>query len=346
MAQRIGQYVLKFENTPGIVAHAAVGGEKEGNGPLGKEFDRLFADPYLGKESFELAESELQRQALTIAMGKADLTPDKIQCLFAGDLLNQCVGSTVGLAGFQIPHIGVYGACSTMALTLLLATCFVDTGIAQTAAAVTSSHFCASERQFRFPLEYGGQRPQTAGWTATAAGAILVGKQPEAVEIHGGIFGRIQDLGVTDANNMGAAMAPAAADTIVTYLHETGSQPEDFDLILTGDLGETGTHLVRQLTKKEGVDIASRHADCGLLLYHVEEQDVHAGGSGCGCSASVLCTRILNQLSRGELNRVLFVATGSLHSPTSVQQGTSIPGIAHGVELRHTPCGCQKVQNG
>jgi stage V sporulation protein AD len=312
-----------------------VAGPKEAEGPLGNEFDRVFTDPYLGKSSWELAESELQRQALTIAMEKGDLTPEKINCLFAGDLLNQCVGSTIGLAEFQIPHIGIYGACSTMALGLLLAACLVDGNLATTAAAVTSSHFCSSERQFRFPLEYGGQRPQTAQWTATASGAAILGTPEKGVQVTAGIFGRIQDLGITDANNMGAAMAPAAADTIVTFFNDTNTAPENFDLILTGDLGRTGSDLLYQLTEKEGFDLQNRHTDCGLNLFHLEQQDVHSGGSGCGCSASMVCSRILRQLEEGILHRVLFVATGAIHSPTIVQQGTPIPGIAHGVVLEN-----------
>jgi stage V sporulation protein AD len=335
MAHRIGNFTIGFDKCPKVISYAAVAGPKEAEGPLGKAFDRTFEDPYLGKSSWELAESELQRQALTIAMSKADITPEKVQCLFAGDLLNQCVGSTVGLADFQIPHIGIYGACSTMALGLLLSACFVDSDLAQIAAAITSSHFCSSERQFRFPLEYGGQRPQTAQWTATASGAVLLGQPKQGVQVTAGIFGRIQNLGITDANNMGAAMAPAAADTIVTFLKDTGTIPEDFDLILTGDLGSTGSALLCELTEKEGYDISLQHDDCGLNLYHMKEQDVHSGGSGCGCSAGVLCSSILKQLEDGNLHRVLFVATGALHSPTIIQQGTPIPAIAHGVVLEN-----------
>ena len=208
MDYRTGNTTLQFHTPPRVLSYAAVAGPKEGEGPLGKNFDRVFDDPYLGKDTWEAAESELQRQAMTLALQKADLTPMQVDCLFAGDLLNQCVGSTVGLAGFGIPHVGIYGACSTMALGLLLAGCFVETRLARRAGAVTSSHFCASERQFRFPLEYGGQRPQTAGWTATASGAVLVHGGNTGVAIKGGIFGRIRDFGITDANNMGAAMAP------------------------------------------------------------------------------------------------------------------------------------------
>ncbi len=335
MPYRIGDYTLGFQSPPRVLSYAAVAGPKEAEGPLGEQFDRVFDDPYLGKDTWEAAESELQRQALTIALQKGGLTPEKIQLLFAGDLLNQCVGSTMGVGGFGIPHVGVYGACSTMALGLLLAGCFVETHLAEKAGAVTSSHFCSSERQFRFPLEYGGQRPQTAGWTATAAGAVLLGNSTGGVAVKGGLFGRVQNMGVTDANNMGAAMAPAAADTILTFFRDTEMQVEDFDLIVTGDLGKVGSCLLCELTEREGLAIASRHTDCGLCLYHLESQDVHAGGSGCGCSAAMLCSEILPRLEQGTYRRVLFVATGSLHSPTSIQQGVPISGIAHGVWLEN-----------
>ncbi len=335
MPTPIGNHTLLWDAPPYIQGYAAVGGKKEEEGPLGKEFDRIFPDPYLGKQSFELAESELQKQAFTLALEKAHLPPHAVKCLFAGDLLNQCVGSTCGLSGFGIPQVGIYGACSTMALGLVLASAFVETGLSQVAAAVTSSHFCASERQFRFPLEYGGQRPPVAAWTATASGGIIVSKEKSPIAIKGATIGTIQELGITDANNMGAAMAPAAADTIVKFLTDTRLSPQEFDMILTGDLGTVGSTLLRQLTIKQGFDIAKVQRDCGLMLYHMEEQDVHAGGSGCGCSAGVLCSRILRQLEQGELKQVLFVATGSLHSPTSVQQGIPIPGIAHADWLEH-----------
>lgn len=335
MAKRLGKYTLQWETPPYILSYAAVGGKKEGEGPLGNEFDRIFPDPYLGKATFEQAESQLQKHAVTLAMEKAGVFPHQIQCLFAGDLLNQCVGSTLGLAEFGIPQVGIYGACSTMALGMVMASSFVETGLTTIAGAVTSSHFCASERQFRFPLEYGGQRPPVASWTATASGCVLVSQTKTKVAIRGATIGRTSQLGVKDANNMGAAMAPAAADTIVAFFEDTRMAPSDFDLIVTGDLGRVGSDLLHQLTKKEGYDIASNQMDCGLTLYHIEEQDVHAGGSGCGCSAGVLCSRILPQLQQGKLRRVLFVATGSLHSPTLVQQGLPIPGIAHAVWLEY-----------
>ncbi len=331
MAHRIGRYTTWFDRPPTVEAAAAVAGPKEGQGPLGNRFDRVFTDPRLGKKSWEQAESELQRQAFLFALQKGGLKPEEVDCLFAGDLLNQCVGSTEGLLPFGLPQAGIYGACSTMALGLLLAAVACDGGMARRAAAVTSSHFCASERQFRLPLEYGGQRPQTAQWTATAAGAVVLGQPGEGVQVTAALLGRVREGGVTDANNMGAAMAPAAADVIVRFFNDTGLRPEEVDLIATGDLGETGSKLLCRLTAEAGLPIADRHADCGLNLYHKELQDVHAGGSGCGCSAAVLCARLLPELAEGVIKRLLFVATGSLHSPTTVQQKTPIPGIAHAV---------------
>ena len=335
MAKRIGNHTLLWEKPPRILSYAAVGGKEEGEGPLGLEFAQIFPDPYLGQPSFELAEGELQKHALTLALSRKNIPPHKVNTLFAGDLLNQCVGSTLGLASFGIPQVGLYGACSTMALGLIMASAFVETELCEIAGAVTSSHFCASERQFRFPLEYGGQRPPVSSRTATAAGAVLVSLAPSPVAIRGAAIGTTCQLGVTDANNMGAAMAPAAANTVLQFFDDTGMSPTEFDMILTGDLGQVGSTLLRQLTAREGLEIAPLQRDCGLLLYHMEEQDVHAGGSGCGCSAGVLCSRILRQLEQGELRRILFVATGSLHSPTSVQQGIPISGIAHALWLEH-----------
>ncbi len=253
--------------------------------------------------------------------------------LFAGDLLNQCTGSAYGLRELGIPFMGLYGACSTMAESLCAAGLFVEEGLAGRALAVTSSHFCSAERQFRFPLEYGGQRPPTAQWTATASGAVVVEKTGKPPFIRGISIGKMVDLGITDANNMGAAMAPAAAETIRTFLEESKTRPEDYDRILTGDLGKVGSQLLAELLERDGVSLAGRHDDCGLLLFDPERQDVHAGGSGCGCSAAVLCGSILPELAEGLYGDVLFAATGALMSPTAVQQGESIPGICHLLRL-------------
>lgn len=333
MPERKGQYTVQLSNRPMILSHAAVVGKKEGEGPLGKEYDYVFEDTTLGEKTWEKAESDLQKDAVTRALNKAALSPSQLHYIFAGDLLNQCTASTYGLRELNIPLYGQFGACSTMAQTLSMAAIFVDSGAADLCCAVTSSHFCTAERQFRFPLEYGGQRPPTAQWTATAAGAAIVGMGGSGVRIAEVLAGRQVDLGVTDANNMGAAMAPAAADTIARFLQDTGTSPDDYDLILTGDLSAVGSEMLHQLLEKKGIRLGGKHNDCGLMMYDRDTQDVHAGGSGCGCSAAVLCSHILQQMEDKQLHDVLFIGTGALMSPTTSQQGESIPGIAHLVHL-------------
>lgn len=317
---------------------ASVVGKKEAEGPLGKLFDLTHNDTSLGETTWEKAESRLQNEAVNLALDKSGFQNTDMDCIFAGDLLNQCISSTFGLRGLDIPFLGQYGACSTMAQTLGMASVFVESGAARLAAAVTSSHFCSAERQYRFPLEYGGQRTPTAQWTATGSGSVIVGtgepKDGKKITVEAMTIGRITDLGIKDVNNMGAAMAPAAAQTLTDYLHDTGTSPNEYDLILTGDLGVVGSELMEELLEKDNIRIASKHNDCGLMLYDRDKQDVHAGGSGCGCSASVLCSAILQQMSQGKLNRVLFMATGALLSPTSSQQGESIPSIAHLIYLK------------
>ncbi|MBQ6706610.1 MAG: stage V sporulation protein AD [Clostridia bacterium] len=333
MPERKGNYTVQLSNRPMILSYAAVVGKKEGEGPLGKEFDQVFEDTTLGEKSWEKAESDLQKEAVTRALNKAALSPSQVQYIFAGDLLNQCCASTYGLRELNIPLYGQFGACSTMAQTLSLAAIFVDSGAADLCCAVTSSHFCTSERQFRFPLEYGGQRPPTSQWTVTGAGAAMIGMGGSGVHIAEVLAGRQVDLGVTDANNMGAAMAPAAADTIARYFEDTQTSPDDFDLILTGDLSAVGSEMLHQLLKKQGIHLGGKHNDCGLMIFDRKKQDAHAGGSGCGCSAAVLCSHILRQMEQKQLRNVLFIGTGALMSPTTSQQGESIPGIAHLVHL-------------
>lgn len=333
MAKIIGEKTIEFSNPPSIIGYAAVGSKYEKDGRFGRLFDYIFDDPLAGKDSWEKAESELQKKSLGLAIKKSEKKEKDIQVLFAGDLLNQCTGSTFGIMDYKIPFAGVYGACSTMALSLIMASSFVDGGIGNTCAAVTSSHFCSAERQYRFPLEYGGQRPPTAQWTATASGAVIVSESNSNIKVKRAIIGTVEDLGVKDANNMGAAMAPAACSTILQFLKDTKTLPKDYDGIFTGDLGQVGTDLLYQLTDEEGISIRGYHEDCGLLLYDRNKQDVHAGGSGCGCSAAVLCTHILNNLKSGSFKKVLFCATGALLSPTTVLQGESIPSIAHLIEI-------------
>ena len=333
MTERIGEYTLKFKSRPGIIASAAIVGSKEGDGPLGGCFDEVIADGTLGKETWEQAESALQQRAVIKAIEKSGMTVADIDLLMAGELLSQCSGSAFCARDLGIPFVGLYGACSTMALSLALAALSVDSGAARIAAAATSSHFCSAEKQFRTPLEYGGQRPPTAQWTATAAGCAVIG-EAASPHIEAAAFGRITDYGVKDANNMGAAMAPAACSTIAAFLRDTKTQPEDFDLILTGDLGYVGSTLLRELMlKQEHIDITTRHKDCGLMLYRLDEQDVNSGGSGCGCSAAVVCSHIVDELRAGRLGRVLFVGTGALLSAVSPLQGETVPSIAHAVLL-------------
>lgn len=330
--RRVGRGCLAFERPPALLGRAAVGGKREAQGPLGADLDKTFGDTSLGMDTWEQAEAQLQKEAVALALVRAGLGPEDLDLIFAGDLLNQCISSTFGVMGYQVPFLGQYGACSTMAQALLLAALAVESGAARQAAAVTSSHFCSAERQFRLPLEYGGQRSPTAQWTATAAGCAVVGLSGR-VKVRGGLVGKIVDLGVKDPANMGAAMAPAAADSIARYLRDTGTSPGDYDSIFTGDLGAVGTALLYQLLAEEGVHLQRVHDDCGLLLYDRQRQDVHAGGSGCGCSAAVLCGHLLKRMERGELGDILFCATGALMSPTSQQQGQSIPGVCHVVHL-------------
>ena len=301
----LGRGVWQFSLPPRILSQGAVGGRREAAGPLGGELDQTFQDTSLGKVTWEQAEAALQGEALSLALGKARLSPEDLDLVLAGDLLNQCVSSTFGLLSFQIPFLGQYGACSTMAQTLLLGAMAVDSGACERAAAVTSSHFCAAERQFRLPLEYGGQRSPTAQWTATAAGAVVLSREGP-VQVERGLAGRIVDPGIRDPANMGAAMTPAAADTLLRFFQATEASPKEYDALFTGDLGAVGSQLLLELLGERGLDLSSLHQDCGLLLYDRDRQDVHSGGSGCGCSAAVLCGSILPRLAAGEYRRVLF----------------------------------------
>lgn len=336
MITRIGRYTLLLDSKPSIIGSAAVVGKTEGEGPLAKEFDHCYDDDSIdGCPSWEKAESALHREAVTRAIAKADLSPKDIDLIMAGDLLNQCIGTSFGIREMQMPFMGMYGACSTMALSMATASVLAESGAINYAVASTSSHFASAERQFRLPLEYGGQRPPAAQRTATASGASVITTHQENTPcIEACVFGKITDLGIKDANNMGAAMAPAAATTIADFLKDTKTNPQDYDLILTGDLGKVGSELLIDLLNKDyDYDISQVHNDCGLMIYDLEGQDVHAGGSGCGCSGAVVNSYIMKKLINKELNKVLFVGTGALLSATSALQGESIPSIAHGILL-------------
>lgn len=325
-----------FSRPPSLPFFAAVAGKREGQGPLGRCFDEVLHDNALGQKCWEKAESLLQQRAASLALAKAGpehTGPDAVLC---GDLQNQCTASGYALRELDAPSIGLYGACSTMAQALAVAGCLVAGGAAQCALAVTSSHFCAAERQFRTPLGYGAKRAPTAQWTVTGAGAVVVQPGGQGPFLRAAAFGRVRDAGVKDPANMGAAMAPAAAETLLRFFADTGTAPEDFDGIYTGDLGLVGSRLLHTLLEKEGVQLPN-HRDCGLLIFDRTRQPVQAGGSGCGCCAAVLAGHLLPALQTGKLRRILVAATGALMSTTTVQQGESIPAVSHLVELAARP---------
>jgi len=332
--KRTGKYTVEFSSSPVVLSSSASVGKAEGEGPLKDEFDLINENDGIGSNTWEHAEAELVTQAVQLAVKKAGISEKDVDIAFAGDLMNQCTASTFGLRNLDIPLCGLFGACSTFALALYRAAAAVDSGEANIALAEASSHFCSAEKQFRYPLEYGGQRAPTTQRTVTASGACLIGGSGNGVKVTKGITGRITDYGIKDMGNMGAAMAPAAARTISDFLKDTKTVPEDYDLILTGDLGLIGSKLLKELmTEEYGYDISSVHGDCGNMIFDIEKQDVHSGGSGCGCSAGVVSSKIIRDLSSGKLKRVLFAATGALMSPLTSYQGDTIPAIAHAVLL-------------
>lgn len=328
-----GRQTMLFPTQPSIASFASVAGKKEGQGPLASYFDLVENDTKFGQKSWEKAESQMQILALEAALKKKDWQTKDLDVIFAGDLLNQCVGSSFSLRASGIPFYGLYGACSTMAESLSLAAVMVDGGYARRAAAMTSSHFASAERQYRTPLVYGGQRTPTAQWTVTGAGCILVQPEGEGPYVQAATTGIIADYGIKDANNMGAAMAPAAYETIRAHLQDLNLEASDYDLIVTGDLGVLGKEIVADLFLKDGAPLGNIYDDCGTMIYDIEEQDVHSGGSGCGCSASVLCGYLLKNMQQGKWERILFCGTGALLSPVSTQQGESIPTVCHAVTI-------------
>ena len=332
MAQnKLGRHSFRPGQPVYIAAWASVAGKKEAEGPLGHGFDIKSMDTKFGEKTWEQAEKKMQQLALEKLLYKSKLQKGDLDLVFSGDLLNQCIGSSFTLRNTGSPQLGLYGACSTMAQSLLLAAMTVGGGYADRVAAMTSSHFAGSERQYRFPLGYGGQRTPTAQWTVTGSGAALVTTEPGPIAIESATIGTVRDLGITDANNMGAAMAPAAFDTIRTHLEDTKTTPKDYDLIVTGDLGTVGLEALVQLFREAGTQAGGKLTDCGNLIFDPETQDVHAGGSGCGCSAIVLCSELLNKLQSGKLKKILFCGTGALLSPPSTQQKLPIPGVCHAV---------------
>ena len=334
----LGKQSLQFVNKPYLISSGAIVGSKEAEGPMGQLFDKVCYDDKFGADTWEEAESSLQKEALEIALQKGGLQKQDIQFVYAGDLLGQSIASSFGLSGYQVPHIGLYGACSTCGLSLAMGAMAIECAFAQKVACITSSHFASAEKEFRFPLAYGNQRPKSATWTVTGSGAFILSAQPGKqvrANIAGVTIGKIVDYGIKDSMNMGACMAPAAADTIRQNLEDFGRTPGDYDRIITGDLGIVGQKLLFDLLSEKQIDISKQHMDCGIEIYDSEKQATNAGGSGCGCSAVVLSAYILKKIEDGVWKRVLFVPTGALLSKTSFNEGQTIPGIAHGVVLEH-----------
>ena len=333
MNRHIGKQTVELGSPPFIINTASIVGKKEGNGPLSEYFDVILKDDKLGAASWEKAESKLQKETSILAMERAGLTPNDINYVFAGDLLNQCIGANYGMRDLEVPFFGLYGACSTMAESLSLGSMIISGNFANYVLCSTSSHFCSAEKQFRNPLEYGGQRTPSSQWTVTGAGSAVLAKEGDGPRITHITTGKVIDMGITDANNMGAAMAPAAADTLITHFEDTGRKPNYYDLILTGDLGIVGSNILCKLMMEEGYNIENIHEDCGKLIFNIEAQDVHAGGSGCGCCGSVFCGYIYKEMKKGTFKRVLLMATGALMNTMSIQQGESIPSIAHALSI-------------
>ncbi len=336
-SKKIGQQTLALSQPIYIAAAANAVGQKESEGPLSPFFDYADADDTFSQKTWEKAESAMQEKALELAKEKAHVTSSDLDFLFAGDLLNQCIGSAYAARDAKRPFFGLYGACSTMGEGLALASMTLDGGFGRYAAVVASSHFCTAERQYRTPLEYGGQRTPTAQWTVTGAGAVILSKEPESCAITHVTIGSVVDQGIRDTNNMGAAMAPAAHETILSHLRDTRRSPDYYDLIVTGDLGYLGHELMIELFRQDGLSLEVNSTDCGILIFDAKRQDVHCGGSGCGCAASVLTGYLLDGLRAGQWHNILFCPTGALHSPTSAMQGESIPGICHAIALSSQP---------
>lgn len=340
---KIGKCSIEFDNKPLISASASVVGQKEGEGPLGEFFDRVIDDPMAGQNTWEEAESEMQRQLVDELLIKSGLQAKEIRYFFAGDLLGQLIATSFGISGFEVPVFGLYGACSTMGEALSLAAMTVSAGYADNVIAMTSSHFGSAEKQFRFPLDYGNQRPLCATWTVTGAGGVILSASGESdICVSGITTGKIVDYGIQDSFNMGAAMAPAACDVIYNHLMDFERRPEDYDAIYTGDLGSVGQTILIDLMDKRGFDISKVHHDCGVEIYDAGTQDTHAGGSGCGCSAATLSAQILRRIREGEYSRVLFVPTGALLSTISFNEGKTVPGIAHAVVIERIDRGGEK----
>ena len=331
--ERIGEQTIKFENPPTIVEAASIVGPKEAQGPLAEYFDQCIEDEFWGEKSWEKAESKFIKETVNGVISKSNIAVSDIDFCFAGDLLNQCISSNFGLRELNIPYFGVFGACSTFVESMCLGSVFVSSGAAKNVICATSSHFCSAEKQFRFPLELGNQRPPTSQWTVTGSGAVILSSSGSGPYITHITPGKIVDMGIKDANNMGAAMAPAALDTLITHFIDTGRKPNYYDAIITGDLGYIGKNILIELAESKGFNIASNYDDCGVLMFDKNKQDTHSGGSGCGCIASVFSGYFFKQLQQRKIKRILLIATGALMNSTSSQQGESIPSIAHAISI-------------
>lgn len=331
--EHIGEQTIKFKNPPTIIEAASIVGPKEGQGPLAKYFDQCIEDEFWGEKSWEKAESKFVKETVSGVISKSGIAVSDIDYCFAGDLLNQCISSSFGLRELNIPFFGVFGACSTFVESICLGSTFVASGAAKNVICATSSHFCSAEKQFRFPLELGNQRPPTSQWTVTGSGAVILSAEGKGPYITHITPGKIVDMGIKDANNMGAAMAPAALTTLITHLRDTDRKPSYYDAIITGDLGHIGKDILTELAETKGYNIANNYNDCGVLIFDKEKQDTHSGGSGCGCIASVFSGYLFKQLKDKKIRRLLLIATGALMNSTSTQQGESIPGIAHAISI-------------
>lgn len=332
--KRMGKQTVRFDNPPQIIQSACIVGPKEGEGPLRNTFDKVIDDLYFGEKSYEKAERKFLEETLKLLLEKQNLKAQDIDFLLAGDLLNQMISANFAAGKLGIPYLGIFGACSTMAEGLILASMILDGGYGAKVVSAACSHYCTAERQYRFPLEQGVQRVMSAQWTVTGAGAFLVADQGQGIKITHATVGKAIDAGIKNPSDMGAAMAPAAVDTIITHLQDTGRKVSDYDLIITGDLASVGRNIAADLANQQGYDL-SQLGDCGVLIYDPETQDTHSGGSGCACSAVVTAGHLIQQMQAGRYNRILIVGTGALLSVTSSQQGESIPSIAHGVVLEN-----------
>lgn len=331
--KRLGSQSLEFNTPINIISAASIVGPKEANGPLAKYFDKCLEDEFWNEKTWEKAESKIIKETVNTSVAKSGIAPTEINYCFAGDLLNQCISSSFGLRELGIPYYGIFGACSTFGEGIQLGAIFIESNAADNVICSVSSHFCSAEKQFRFPLELGNQRPPSSQWTVTGAGSVILSKNGPGPRITTITTGKVVDLGIKDSNNMGAAMAPAAIDTLITHFKDTGRSPNYYDGIFTGDLGYIGKEIVIENAMLKGYNIKNNYNDCGVLIFDKEKQDTHSGGSGCACSATVFCGYLYKMLLEKKMKKILLIPTGALTNATTAQQGESIPGIAHAVSI-------------